>query len=250
MRPERGSSGRATCAKAVGLAGAQRDSDRRCRRSTTGDVVGPDPRRLSLLDVGASCDPVEHVAACGPGAAIPTGATGTRSRSGSRWRLDSERRPEPLTSPGFDLHISPVGALATHPRADFGGRRSISRGPNADQRPYRRRRQHPRTTETRCSATVFDSTPGGTRTPNLLIRSQTLCPIELRAHTQPDGDRVRDPQGTRLADRRKAGTVSAARHLARGPGAIRPWAPSPAAPSLSGLIHRRRVVRIHPARSE
>ena len=27
----------------------------------------------------------------------------------------------------------------------------------------------------------FSSTPGGTRTPNLLIRSQTLYPIELRA---------------------------------------------------------------------
>ncbi len=28
----------------------------------------------------------------------------------------------------------------------------------------------------------LSSTPGETRTPNLLIRSQTLYPIELRAH--------------------------------------------------------------------
>ena len=28
-------------------------------------------------------------------------------------------------------------------------------------------------------------TPGGSRTPNLLIRSQTLYPVELRAHKQP-----------------------------------------------------------------
>ena len=32
-----------------------------------------------------------------------------------------------------------------------------------------------------CGTRGFGSTPGGTRTPNLLIRSQTLYPIELRA---------------------------------------------------------------------
>jgi hypothetical protein len=36
-------------------------------------------------------------------------------------------------------------------------------------------------TETPAIAGVSRSTPGGTRTPNLLIRSQTLYPIELRA---------------------------------------------------------------------
>ena len=28
-----------------------------------------------------------------------------------------------------------------------------------------------------------NGTPGGTRTPNLLVRSQALCPIELRVHS-------------------------------------------------------------------
>jgi hypothetical protein len=32
---------------------------------------------------------------------------------------------------------------------------------------------------------VFANAPGGTRTPNLLIRSQMLYPIELRAPTPP-----------------------------------------------------------------
>ena len=31
----------------------------------------------------------------------------------------------------------------------------------------------------------FGGTPGGTRTPNLLIRNQTLYPIELRAQAEP-----------------------------------------------------------------
>ena len=32
---------------------------------------------------------------------------------------------------------------------------------------------------------ITESAPGGSRIPNLLIRSQMLYPIELRAHTKP-----------------------------------------------------------------
>jgi hypothetical protein len=32
---------------------------------------------------------------------------------------------------------------------------------------------------------ILFSAPGGSRIPNLLIRSQMLYPIELRAHTKP-----------------------------------------------------------------
>ena len=58
------------------------------------------------------------------------------------------------------------------------------------------------------------STPGGTRTPNLLIRSQTLCPFELRAHTQRDGDRLRAPKGTRRGVPPKANVSGTRRHPA------------------------------------
>ena len=52
--------------------------------------------------------------------------------------------------------------------------------------PRRRRRPGRRTHNCRhCSTRVSLSTPGGTRTPNLLIRSQTLYPFELRARDLP-----------------------------------------------------------------
>ena len=31
---------------------------------------------------------------------------------------------------------------------------------------------------------IMNGTPGGSRTPNLLVRSQALYPIELRVHTK------------------------------------------------------------------
>ena len=43
------------------------------------------------------------------------------------------------------------------------------------------------------NASVYNGTPEGSRTPNLLVRSQTLYPIELRAHPLVPAGRV---QGT------------------------------------------------------
>ena len=41
----------------------------------------------------------------------------------------------------------------------------------------------------------LDGTPGRNRTCNLLVRSQSLYPIELRAHVPPKAPPRREPQG-------------------------------------------------------
>ena len=76
--------------------------------------------------------------------------------------------------------------------------------------------------KTPCGAGGFVSTPGRTRIPNLLIRSQTLYPIELRAHvwrracehgpSRWDGSRGRvargHPRGSREVARGNSGVLA------------------------------------------
>ena len=52
-------------------------------------------------------------------------------------------------------------------------------------------------------ATATVSTPVGIRTPNLLIRSQTLYPVELRAHEQLG--KLSFPEEARASIARRAG---------------------------------------------
>ena len=59
--------------------------------------------------------------------------------------------------------------------SDRDGRSSVEVGQDAPRATF------DATTRNPWHATIPLSTPGGTRTPNLLIRSQTLYPIELRA---------------------------------------------------------------------
>ena len=60
-----------------------------------------------------------------------------------------------------------------------------------ENHPMRRLGPKPTSKETPVGNRTFLSTPGGTRTPNLLIRNQTLYPIELRALESDKGSRLR-----------------------------------------------------------
>ena len=44
------------------------------------------------------------------------------------------------------------------------------------------------------NVTELKSVPGGIRTPNLLIRSQTLCPVELQAHNRKSQPQAPKPK--------------------------------------------------------
>lgn len=61
------------------------------------------------------------------------------------------------------------------------------------------------TSSERCWAksSVFSGTPEGIRTPNLLVRSQALYPIELRAHTRSSRPRRRDSSPTPGAQKKQ-----------------------------------------------
>ena len=73
---------------------------------------------------------------------------------------------------------------------DFEGKRPTNRHPRREAKNSARRKPY--------RVNVLQDAPGGTRTPNRLIRSQVLYPIELRARDEPAYKLIRRQSFCRL----------------------------------------------------